>query len=381
MNLIKENKIELSIFFIFFFYFSAWVIFNSNNVALNNDELSYAINYYSFTPHISNFLNILIKSKKLNQILGSILFPSLCAVILYKIFYKILQNILWSVSLTLLSILSSESFPFINFLKSVFTFSDLTETINRSENFEIIGFPIPSFSIFCFLITFYYSNRIINLNKNFIFIATFLWLINTHIHPVDGLLGLSYWTMFVFIIAFLKKFRFSLKEIAIILFMYVLNFILLFLNFEVETLYNINSEQNFSLYSLLFYFISPTIFIVLVNIFFKVDFNEFFIKFFPIYILMIIELFLIGLSLIGYGVDLQMLENRISLFLLHFLYYVPIIYYLNKDSIFYENNPEKNILIRFIKKSIYNLFNKYKAIYLVPFSCLLITYAYLSLNI
>ena len=206
MNLIKENKIELSIFFIFFFYFSAWVIFNSNNVALNNDELSYAINYYSFTPHISNFLNILIKSKKLNQILGSILFPSLCAVILYKIFYKILQNILWSVSLTLLSILSSESFPFINFLKSVFTFSDLTETINRSENFEIIGFPIPSFSIFCFLITFYYSNRIINLNKNFIFIATFLWLINTHIHPVDGLLGLSYWTMFVFIIAFLKKF-------------------------------------------------------------------------------------------------------------------------------------------------------------------------------
>ena len=381
MNLIKENKIELSIFFIFFFYFSAWVIFNSNNVALNNDELSYAINYYSFTPHISNFLNILIKSKKLNQILGSILFPSLCAVILYKIFYKILQNILWSFSLTLLSLLSSESFPFINFLKSVFTFSDLTETINRSENFEIIGFPIPSFSIFCFLITFYYSNRIINLNKNFIFIATFLWLINTHIHPVDGLLGLSYWTMFVFIIAFLKKFRFSLKEIAIILFMYVLNFILLFLNFEVETLYNINSEQNFSLYSLLFYFISPTIFIVLVNIFFKVDFNEFFIKFFPIYILMIIELFLIGLSLIGYGVDLQMLENRISLFLLHFLYYVPIIYYLNKDSIFYENNPEKNILIRFIKKSIYNLFNKYKAIYLDPFSCLLITYAYLSLNI
>ena len=51
---------------------------------------------------------------------------------------------------------------------------------------------------------------------------------------------------------------------------------------------------------------------------------------------MIIELCLIGLSLMGYGVDLQMLENRISLFLLHFLYYVPAIYYLNKDSIFYE---------------------------------------------
>ena len=96
---------------------------------------------------------------------------------------------------------------------------------------------------------------------------------------------------------------------------------------------------------------------------------------------MIIELCLIGLSLIGYGVDLQMLENRISLFLLHFLYYVPVIYYLNKDSIFYENSLEKNIFLNLIKRSIYNLFSKYKAIYLIPFSILLITYAYLSLNI
>ncbi len=381
MNLIKRNINELIIFFVFFFYFSAWVIFNSNNIVINNDELSYAINYYNFTPHLSNFLNMLIQSKKFNLILGSILFPSLCAAILYKIFYKILQNTLWSVSLTLLSILSSESFPFINFLKSVITFSDLYNVANRSENFEIIGFPIPSFSIFCFLITFYYSNRIINLNKNFIFIATFLWLINTHIHPLDGLLGLSYWTMFVLINAFLKKISLSLKDTALILFMYVLNFILLFLNFEVDTLTKIDSEQNFPLYNLLLYFISPMTLIILINIFFKVDLYEFFIKFFPIYILMIIELILIGLSLMGFGVDLQMLENRISLFLLHFLYYVPIIYYLSKDSIFYENILEKNIFLRLIKKSIYNLFSKYKAVYLVPFSVLLIVYAYLSLNI
>ena len=381
MNLIKRNIIELSIFFVFLLYFSAWFIFNNDNVVINNDELSYAINYYNFTPHLSNFLNELIQSKKLNLILGSILFPSLCAAILYKIFYKILQNTLWSVSLTLLSILSSESFPFINFLKSVFTFSDLYNVANRSENFEIIGFPIPSFSIFCFLITFYYSNRVINLNKSFIFIATSLWLINTHIHPLDGLLGLSYWTIFVLITVFLKKISFSLKEILSILLMYVCNFVLLFINFEVDTLTNINPEQNFPLYSLLFYFISPMTLIILINIFFKVDLYEFFIKFFPIYILMVIELCLIGLSLMGYGVDLQMLENRISLFLLHFLYYVPAIYYLNKDSIFYENSLEKNIFFSLLKKSIYNLFSKYKAIYLVPFSILLITYAYLSLNI
>ena len=55
MNLIKRNIIELSIFFVFLLYFSAWFIFNNDNVAINNDELSYAINYYNFTPHLQIF--------------------------------------------------------------------------------------------------------------------------------------------------------------------------------------------------------------------------------------------------------------------------------------------------------------------------------------
>ena len=75
---------------------------------------------------------------------------------------------------------------------------------------------------------------------------------------------------------------------------------------------------------------------------------------------MITELILIFFSLIGYGIELQMLEYRIASFLLHFLYYVPIIYYLSKDSIHYENFQEKNKIKQNIKKLIYFVFNKYK---------------------
>ena len=96
---------------------------------------------------------------------------------------------------------------------------------------------------------------------------------------------------------------------------------------------------------------------------------------------MLIELVLIIASLRGYGVELQMLENRITLFLLHFLYYLPIIYYLNKDSIYYENFIPKNSIKIYISKIIYFVFNKYKSFYLIPFSFLLIVYAFLSLNI
>ena len=81
------------------------------------------------------------------------------------------------------------------------------------------------------------------------------------------------------------------------------------------------------------------------------DLEEFFLKFFAIYFLMITELILIFFSLIGYGIELQMLEYRIASFLLHFLYYVPIIYYLSKDSIHYENFPEKKTKLNKILKN------------------------------
>ena len=49
----------------------------------------------------------------------------------------------------------------------------------------------------------------------------------------------------------------------------------------------------------------------------------------------------------GFGFELQMLENRITMFLLHYLYYVPVIYYLSKDEIFYNNSSNKQpILVR-----------------------------------
>ena len=66
----------------------------------------------------------------------------------------------------------------------------------------------------------------------------------------------------------------------------------------------------------------------------KIDFYEFILKFLNIYILMFIELLIIFCSINGIGFDLAMFENRITMFLLHYLYYIPIIYYLNRDQFF-----------------------------------------------
>ena len=56
-------------------------------------------------------------------------------------------------------------------------------------------------------------------------------------------------------------------------------------------------------------------------------------------------------SILGFGFDIKMTETRITMFLLHFLYYVPIIYYLNKDDYFLMSfSDNKNFFVKNFKK-------------------------------
>ena len=96
---------------------------------------------------------------------------------------------------------------------------------------------------------------------------------------------------------------------------------------------------------------------------------------------MFIEISLVIASINGLGIELKMLETRIALFLLHFLYYIPIIYYLSKDEIFYINSINKGSYTGRTVIFFYYIFNKYKYIYLLTFILLIIMYFLFSLKI
>ena len=104
-------------------------------------------------------------------------------------------------------------------------------------------------------------------------------------------------------------------------------------------------------------------------------------RFLNIYILMLIEIFLVVASMNGIGFELQMLENRITMFLLHYLYYVPIIYYLSKDEIFYVNTINRKSFTGKVMIFLYYIFNKHKNIYLITFVSFMFVYLTLSLKI
>jgi len=377
---ISENIIEIIIFFSFLIYFIFWIKTNYSTVNINNNSLSEAIRLTKITPYLSFVLLKISDYFNSSFILGYVIFPSLVSVILYKIFYRTIGSRLWALSITLLSMAGTENFPFIVFLKNIINFDLVFYTVNRNENFEILGFPIPSFSIFYFCILYYFSSRIIGIDKK-IFTLTFFWSIGPLIHPLDGILGYFFWYFFILILFFLKKINFCKKFIFFTILINIIIFFLIYNQISKNEIFILKTMQNYPTYNFLVYFFLPTILMLLTFKFFKIDMREFVQKFLPIYLLMIIELFLILLSINGFGFDLQMLENRITMFLLHFLYYVPIIYYLNRDQFFLLKKKNYFSIENLFSTTLVLIFQKFSKFYLVIFSILIIIYFILSLKI
>jgi hypothetical protein len=287
---------------------------------------------------------------------------------------------MWSFSLTILSLTATENFPFINFLIGFLKKFDLKTNVNLYENFEIMGFPIPSFSIFFFCFVFYLSLNIIRISKIRIFLLTFLWLLMIHIHPVDGFIGNLYWISWLSILYIQKKIKLSTKNILFLFFVYLINIFLVINQLTFDAL-TINITQSISLYNIFFYFILSPMLMIICILVLKIDLYEFYQRFLNIYLLMFVEIILVLASINGIGFELAMIETRISMFLLHFLYYVPVIYYLSKDEIFYVNTINKGSYRGRIAMSLYYIFNKYKYIYLLTFILLIFLYFIFSLKI
>ena len=379
-NFFIQNFYELVLFILFILYFSLWIKFNYSTTNLNNNDLDTAIELLNYKPYLSFYLDSILTSDSLKFFLGFCFFPALVAVIIFKIFKKILSSNIWSFSLTILSLLATENFHFINFLVGFLEKFDLSANVNLYENFEIMGFPLPSFSIFFFCLIFYLSLNIIRISKIRIFTITFLWLSMLHIHPVDGLIGNVYWISWLGILFVQKKISLSKQNIFFLFFIYLINILLVINQLSFDTL-KINITQSMPFYNIFFYFILPPLLMIICILILKIDLYEFYQRFLHIYFLMFIEIFLVIASINGLGVELKMLETRITLFLLHFLYYIPIIYYLSKDEIFYINSINKGSYTGRVVIFFYYVFNKYKHIYLLTFILLMFIYFLFSLKI
>jgi len=109
----------------------------------------------------------------------------------------------------------------------------------------------------------------------------------------------------------------------------------------------------------LIYMLLPILLLFITYFLYKVNLREILFKFLPVYLLMFIEFSLIYLSyFFNFGVNIDILTNRIPLFFLHFYYYLPIFYFLTNSYTRHKNQSFKDSRSK-LSYILSQLFNKF----------------------
>ncbi|MBH10762.1 MAG: hypothetical protein CMG74_10515 [Candidatus Marinimicrobia bacterium] len=346
---------------------------------------------FLFYPYITLWLyGLLVNLIGLKGIIffSTIIFPVCSFYLLYRIFHRQL-NELWSIAISLTCILAFSSWPFRSFLMNLINgFNDIQSV--AIQPLEIAHYPIPSLSIPIFLLIFYLSTKNKKLSIKKITLFTILWSLFSQIHSVDALYGLTFWFIY-FPIQFYKQSakKMNSKFINIVLIQILLSLIILLpvIIASKNLLFNnaannigfisnnpINAIQPFYFFA---YFILPISLTIVVFLVKKADPYELYTKFIHVYILMLVELLLIISTLLfPNSIDIDVLQNRIALFFLHFYYFIPFIYLVTKPGNYtYSYGIESSGFLKNIDKWMNIIFNKFEKIYLPTIIILLFIFA------
>lgn len=325
-----------------------------NNSTIIKDSSNYGIKEI-YDPIILKFI-ISNYGIYFPNIFNMVILPFVSFLIFILIFYKYIP-MLWAISISLLSVLQSNEMHLRDFILLKIKVTD------NFANLAITNFPYPSLSIFLFLFIIYITLRI-NINKfnslktNFLKTIFILisWSFLIHIQPLDGILGFLF--SFIYLNMNLYK-SFNIKilnpiYLISILLLLIINFLIILINVDLNTIVRIDQENDITLYFITFYLIMPIFSLLILYYFQKIDKFEIIFKFSNIFILIFIELFLVLLFKF-YNINFitHITLNRSTVFFLHFYYYVPFIYYLIRPT----TNLDKNKIpiYVFIKNNLNNI--------------------------
>ena len=310
---------------------------------------------------ISLFSNFDISFTKINLFLIYVILPSLIFLFLQSILLKYI-DFLWATSISVLSIISYAGYDFKKFIFDIILNYSNVQNLTPKK-IILFEYPNISFSLFIFLLITWISLKIKKFQVFHVILIAVLWSGYSLLSVSGSIIGVLFWSIY----SLIRHYRLKRNFLQIFLvFCFNLIFYLLFLFASKNSISLdaniVNNIYNFSLGYFLFYFVGPIILIFLILYFYKIDIYEIFIKFTPIYVLMLSDL-IISIYLANNKSDYQNHEFFVyPHFVLHFLYIVPIIYYLNKPLSPFTKN-KKTIIVR-IQKYIFILFNKISKIYL-----------------
>ena len=329
-NYIK-SIISINIFVVCFFHF-----YNSNYYE-SLVEIDHSSFSETFATTFFGFLSIF-------------LIPILVFGLLLKIFSRYL-SIFWASILSFVGVFSTESYPLRDFIFK-------TGEIASFSNFEIFSFPFPSISILVFLIIFALSSNIYKFNHKNILVFSILWISFCEISFFDGLMGLIFWVSYFPLMIFLDKSIVEKKNFLVYIFI-----IFLYLFFKFGSLNinffkpNINQDHSYVVYHLLIYFLLPILLFWISFLIIKIDPYELIKKFTNFFILIFIENILLIIFFYYTNIDVKDYDTGIQTIFIHYYYFVPCIYFLNRSSLSFQGVSTKKNVKYYFKKSIFISFN------------------------
>ena len=359
-NMVFQDKL---IFNFSLLYLGILILFNLLFLNNNNFSLIYILepsNFY-FEPYISVHLLEIFKSSNFLSLLSFfniVIIPYFILCLLYKVYLNFVESrYAFLLSLISISIFTEQNFR--DFLVHILEF-------NVIENYSLINFPLifrfpfPSISILVFLLLFqsiinnktqsHFKNLLITLS-----VSTFFY-----INALDALFIIVLW-FFVLTTKFIKtkdmsRFLETIAHLIVTIIILVPGFIYNSLGQEVENLISNNYYYNLFLYNFLPLFLSFLFFKIK-----RIDPFEVWFKFKFVYLFLIIEVII---NFIVYNqlfiIDLNILNKQVLQFVIHLLYYTPIIYYISRRSSNYRFGSESSELSIGISNLFFKIFMKTK---------------------
>lgn len=322
----------------------------------------FTINYQYLLSNETFLINSkIIAFKSTFPFLDYVILPSLVFIFLQILLLKYI-NFLWATSISALSIFSYAGYDFKKFIYDLIFNNDSISNVFPKQ-IILLEKPGISFSILVFLVLTLFCLDLKKYDFTKILLRTLGWTFFSLISFMGSLIGIIFWIIFSSIRIY--RLENSLKKVFVSIVVNILIFIIFIVLFFDKVYFGIDSVNNIYKFSLTYffsYFLIPIMGILIIYIFYKIDFFELLIKFTPIYVLMLSD-FIISIYLANNITSYTSHEYFIyPHFILHFLYIVPIIYYLARPlSPFVENQNSK---INSVKKFIYIFFNSASKFYL-----------------
>jgi hypothetical protein len=230
------------------------------------------------------------------------------------------------------------------------------ENLTLEEVPLIFTFPFPSLSTLMFLALMVFIISIKKKENKAYWGTTILTALFFYINALDAIFILFLWFFVVFFVLYEKN------KIKLRIYHFLIAGVVLAPGILNNTLaQNYQDTTQYDYYNLVLYNIIPLLLSVLFFKIKRIDPREVWFKFKYIYLFLFLEIII---NLFVYSglfiIDLDIMNRQALQFVIHLLYYTPIIYYVSRQSVNYRFGSESNKLSIKLSNFFFNAFVKSK---------------------